>query len=388
MRKTKEAVPFYALNFFIFSIFAVFSNYLVAYLGSIGLSASEIGVVTTIGYVLIVFLQVFMGTIADKSKNKVRVFQIELISMLVFAILASQSRSYMSLIVTISVVSFLTTIVVTMCETLTVSESENLGHSYGHMRLAGAIGYMVCSLLAGGFAQTNAASIFIMLGVLLLAILIVSLFLPKIPGEVKKENKVSIFKIINNREIILVLILIFALGICSNFFINYAVLYYESIGIGLSTMGVLFFVGAAFEIPFLFFLEKLIKRFGAKNLLLTAAVLSLIRWVVMFFATHPAVGIFSQILHGYTYSLGLISGIKYINEKLPNEFSARGQMIVSLSMNGFSRIISNFFGGYIIDYFGSVRSVLIYLAVILAVAITGFVIFSPKDNLKAEEVRL
>ncbi len=382
MRDNKKAIPFYALNFFIFSIFAVFSNYLVAYLGSIGLSASEIGIVTTFGYVLIVFLQVLMGSIADRSKNKVVLFRIEIALMLLFATLAYISRGFIALLLTISVVSFLITIVVTMSDTLTVGESKKFGHSYGHIRLAGTIGYMVCSLIAGNIADKNVSNIFVMLGGLLITLLIISLFLPKIPGEHKKGDKVSIFKAIKDKEIIMVLILLFALGICSNFFINYAVIYYEGIGIGLSTMGILFFVGAAFEIPFLFFLDKIIKKIGAKNLVLIAACLSCLRWIVMYFVNDPIVGIFSQILHGYTYSLGLIAGIRYISDKLPTKFSARGQMVVSLSMNGVSRIIANFFGGYIIDYFGGVTPVLIYLSAILMVAIISFIILTPKTAKK------
>ncbi len=380
MKSMKKAVPFYLLNLLVFSIFAVFSNYIVAYFSAKGLLASQIGIITTVGAVITVSLQIFMGSLADKSKNKVRVLQIELIVMIVFTGLAAFSGSFVTMLITFATINFLTTIVVTMSDAITVEESGKIGQSYGKIRLTGSIGYMFCSLLAGIFAENNINSIFIMLAILLVILFIITLFMPNIPGEDKKEDKVSILSVLKEKEIILVFALLFLLGICSNFFMNYAVIFYESIGISLSQMGVLFFLGALFEIPLLFFLDKLINKFGAKNLILTAAVLSLFRWVVMMFVLHPFIGVFSQLMHGFTYTFGMISAVRYINEKLPKKFSATGQMVLSIVANGFSKIISSFFGGYIIDYFGGVAPIIKYLAVIMVVAILGFIVLMPKEK--------
>ena len=128
------------------------------------------------------------------------------------------------------------------------------------------------------------------------------------------------------------------------------------------------------ELPFFFFSDALLRRFGAAAVILAAQVGTAVRLAGYGMLRGNAL-IAPQLLHGVTFSLMWASSVIYVDGLAPPHLSATAQSVLSILYGGVSAFVSSLVNGYLFEIGGkalvvwsSVALVAVSAAVWLATA--------------------
>jgi hypothetical protein len=185
-------------------------------------------------------------------------------------------------------------------------------------------------------------------------------------GSLDAKNKGSkqdkrIFK---TKTIIFVLIIAFIMQFALSFHGAFMSVYVVLLGEDQSMIGILFCISAFSEVPVLFAIQKLIKRFNTMNLLFFASFLVALRIIFVPLAEVGGLAciIISQILQGPTYMISYYGCVTYISENVIEGKMSQGQSILVMIQGGIASIGGSLIGGAISDLFGLVMAFVIMAA--------------------------
>jgi PPP family 3-phenylpropionic acid transporter len=99
--------------------------------------------------------------------------------------------------------------------------------------------------------------------------------------------------------------------------------------------------------------EKLFNRFSIENVLTFSFIIAAIRWLILFFASSPAVILVSQILHAVTYGAFHMASILYIDRLAPQQAKTTGQAVNNAVTYGLGLMVGFFVNGYLYELMGS-----------------------------------
>ena len=128
-------------------------------------------------------------------------------------------------------------------------------------------------------------------------------------------------------------------------------------------------------------IDKILKKFGIIKLLVSAAMVSSLRWFLMYFLTNPVLIIIINLLHGFSFSSFTYCLVTYINESVPKSLRATGQTFNAMVSTFFSKVVFVFLGGVASDIFG-INKIMLLSSVItfLASIIFGLLLRKLKEN--------
>ncbi len=107
-------------------------------------------------------------------------------------------------------------------------------------------------------------------------------------------------------------------------------IYLEGYGYSTATIGWLWALGVVAEIGVFLLMPRLLPRYGARNLLLTAVWLTALRWLLIGgLADHPAVIICAQALHAASFGLYHAVAIYLVHTLFVGVHQGRGQALYS-----------------------------------------------------------
>jgi PPP family 3-phenylpropionic acid transporter len=151
--------------------------------------------------------------------------------------------------------------------------------------------------------------------------------------------------------------LMFSIG--TTIFYSYYPIYFTSIGGNSSFIGLLMFVCAASEIPLWILINKFVKRAGFARLMVIAALITGLRWLLLYFVTSPVLIILVNLTHGLGFVSFNYSLVVYINNNVSKGLRATGQTVNALAATVFTRVIGGYLIGYASDAFGVNRMMLV-----------------------------
>lgn len=136
-------------------------------------------------------------------------------------------------------------------------------------------------------------------------------------------------------------------------------------------LGWAIFIASVSEVFFLFKGDKIIEKLGIRNTLLGAAIIAVIRWLLLGVVSNIYIILVMQVLHGFIYIVLSYSMANYINKEVPKELKASGQTLNSVITAGFSKLIGNIGGGMLSDVIG-IRQVFLLGSLIILFSIAIF----------------
>lgn len=110
-------------------------------------------------------------------------------------------------------------------------------------------------------------------------------------------------------------------------------------------------IGAATEVPVLYFSGYLVRRFKPIAILLTSTIVFILRLFLLSFAGSATVILLTQTMHGFSYGLFLTGFVYYVDAMSPPELKATAQTIATAIFTGFGGMIGNLLGGNIIKIY-------------------------------------
>lgn len=223
---------------------------------------------------------------------------------------------------------------------------------YGRIRLWGTVGY--------GVVAPFAAALIGRLGLKWAfwgyAILMMGGFLiiTRIPFRQSRSNGSfggGMRVLFANRRWMAFLVMVFIAGIGMATINNYLFVYMQSLGASDTLMGFALTVSTISEIPAMFFSDRLLRRFGARGMLIIAMTTIGLRLTCYWLTTQPWVVLLIQLCHGLTFAAIYTAGVHLADQVAPPGMKATTQGMFSGTLMGFGSAAGGFLGGILLDGF-------------------------------------
>jgi len=231
---------------------------------------------------------------------------------------------------------------------------EKQDSSYGRFRMFGAIGWMVASPIVGWIITGRNIALIFPISMVVMLLGWFTSFLRRDKSLYKGVIEQAVWKNLSqvlrgNWQLVIFLAVVFFHGIGTAPIWSFYGVYLDDIGASHGLKGFAFGLDAAIELPFYFFSNIFVKRFGARRVLTFAISMSTIRLFLYSFISTPMLAVSVELMHGLSFSLFVVSAVEYVNELVPPAWRATGQSLYAAACFGAGTLAGNTFAGYLYD---------------------------------------
>lgn len=345
------------LAYFCFSAaMAGFTPFLTLYYAQLGLTASEIGLLVGINPLVTLIAAPLWGALADATHQHKRLLLLTIIGAIGVVILFLAATSLAQLLPIIIGFGLFTAPMMPLIDnSVLVMLGDQRAH-YGRLRLWGAIGWGGVGMVGGILVdQWGLHSSFLSFLVFMGALFLVARRLPIAPirmGERFWQGAASLFA---DWQWNILLLTVFSSSIALSIINSYLFLYVDQLGGNKTLMGYSLAIGTLSEIPSFFYADRLLRRWGARGVLLMALVCQVVR--VFAYATMPAAWWILPIslLHGPTFSAMWAASVAYASElAAPRGLVATAQGLLTGIIMGLGGVVGALVGGLVLERWGAV----------------------------------
>lgn len=381
----KQVVKFSLLQWFFWSSWATFGAYIVYYLGDMGYSNIEIGIIISIRTFTGLLGEPLLSYISDVNNTNKKVFMASMV-LLALVVLPFPYYDWRFMLFSMGIIGFLWAPQQSVLDSWIMKRSKRLADNYGFMRAWGSLGYALVVILFGKAIEVYGWGIlFISYSTLIFIAVIMATLISDVPQteedtnstssdeQIESKNPLALFKNLEYTMIVISSMLNFIpISVVFVFLPNFI----KGVGGTPVLLGYTYFLSALSEAPILFFAKTLLKRFKPVPLLLISAIFYALRVWIIFKATLPGHFLFFGVLHSLSFGLFLTTIRYHINMIAPENLKTTAQSIVTMSSFGIGGIIASLFGGYVMDVYGlTVLFKLCMLINILAIILLITIIF-------------
>jgi PPP family 3-phenylpropionic acid transporter len=326
---------------------------LVLYYRESGLSAAQIGLLAGISPVVTWLAAPFWGALADSTRQYRLILTTTIVGSMVMVALLSQTRELLWLLPVVVGYAFFAAPIMPLVDNSVMSMLGARRELYGRQRVWGAIGWGIAGAAAGALVDRFGLGYSFYAFIFLFAVLLLILTRLTISaGSIGQPFWQGIAALANNRSLMTFLLTVLFASLGSGIVHNYVFLYLSDLGAPTTLMGISQTVATLSEMPVFFFSALLLRKFGARGLLL----LSLSAYVVRLFAYTllPPVWLVLPInlLHGLTFSALWVAGVSYANEVAPEGMGATAQGLFTGVTMGLGAAVGALLGGTLYDTLG------------------------------------
>jgi len=230
---------------------------------------------------------------------------------------------------------------------------EKQDSSYGRFRMWGAIGWMVSAPIVGSIITGRSITLIFPISMAVMLLGWLTGFLRRDKSKVKvaieEASWENLSQVLRNWRLIIFLAIAFFYGVGTAPIWSFYGVYLRDLGASRQLMGVAFGLDAAIELPFYFFSNVFVKRFGARRVLTFAILMFAVRLFLYSVISTPVLAVSVELMHGLTFSLFVVSAVEYVNELVPPAWRATGQSLYAAACFGAGTLAGNTLAGYLYD---------------------------------------
>ncbi|TPL33498.1 MFS transporter [Mesorhizobium sp. B2-4-8] len=326
-----------------------------------GFHAEQIAVILAAPMFLRVVTTPLLTALADRARDRADLY----IALVAASMIISAGYFLPASYAVVLAVSLALTIVWTphspMADSLALSGVRRFGSNYTSMRKWGSISYL-CANVAGGFiltaagAQAVPAIIFAALGAALFA----ALLAPRL-GRPRLASPLSAAEIQHSAPSLFnAYFVYFTLGVgiltaSHAFLYGFVSIYWKSIGIGDTVVGLLWAWGVVAEVCMFVFFNRIFASVSVVRVMVIAGIGAVVRWIAFPLIWPLGLGVAGffgvQTLHSVSVAMVLIGLQKMIGETVSEERTGAAQG-VAYFFNGFFMAAVTLASGPLYDRFG------------------------------------
>jgi MFS transporter, PPP family, 3-phenylpropionic acid transporter len=362
----------WALSFFQFAAVGVYFTFLNVFYYEAGLSGTQIGLINMSTGLVAVFASFFWGNLSDRLGSSRLLLIAGAVGALTTAQFVPLANTFQAFLLLACVGMFLFNSPMTLIDSTTLSLLGDRREDYGRYRLGGTIGFTITGFSAGFlFESFGLKLMFPLFGIILGALAISALWLPKVRVHRQSPRREDIGRMVRRPEWILFTISIFLLWITTNSAIMFLPVVLSSMGAAQSLIGVAATVGAFVEIPFMLYSGVFLRRYGPKRLLIAAMMMIVLRLFLLSWMPVPAWAIAINLINGPAWVFLWNSSVMYANRMGGPSLAGTAQGLL-VSTTGLAGVVSSLLSGWLLDQVGSTG-----LFIVMAfIAITAMILFT------------
>ncbi|MDX8517532.1 MFS transporter [Mesorhizobium dulcispinae] len=326
-----------------------------------GFHAEQIAVILAAPMFLRVVTTPMLTALADRAKDRANVY----IALVAATMIISAGYFLPATYVGVLAVSLLVSIPWAphspMADSLSLSGVRRFGSNYTAMRKWGSISYF-CANIVGGFilAATGPQAVPAIIFVALAAALVAGLWAPRM-GKPRKASPLSATDIQHSAPSLFnAYFLYFTLGVgiitaSHAFLYGFVSIYWKSIGISDSVVGLLWAWGVVSEVCMFVFFNRIFASVSVVRVMVIAGIGSIVRWIALPLVWPLGLGVVGffgvQTLHAVSVAMVLIGLQKMIGETVSEERTGAAQGIAYF-FNGFFMAAVTLASGPLYDRLG------------------------------------
>jgi MFS transporter, PPP family, 3-phenylpropionic acid transporter len=372
---------------FYFCFYAASSGllpFLTLYYRDLGLSGAQIGLLVGISPIITLLAAPLWGALADSTRRHRTILTATIVGAMGMVALLSQARALLWLLPIVVGYAFFAAPIMPLVDNGVMEMLGERRELYGRQRVWGAIGWGLSALVAGALIDRYGLGlsfyIFIFFFLILLA---VTTRLTVSTGSMGQPYWQGVRHLANNRPLLVFLLTVLFAGIGSGIVHNYVFLYLLDLGANETLMGLSQTVATLSEMPVFFFSAILLRKFGARGMLLMALAAYVVR--LLAYTLLPPVWLVLPInlLHGLTFSALWVAGVSYASEVAPKGMGATAQGLFTGVTMGLGTAGGALLGGTLYDTLGP--TMMFRVAALLVLA--GLIFFAMVGRVRTAEIQ-
>ena len=318
----------------LFLVYGVSVPYLSVYLDWRGMSATEIGLLSSVPLFLRLFLTPGFALHADRTGDYRGVIIVLLCLASAALALSSQASAFWPLLVTVTAFQVSLQSTMPLIETIAMAGVKRGGHDYGRMRLCGSVTFVLATFVAasavGRFGAT--AVVWLLIGAVLLS-LASAVALPKAEKAAAPRGRgldiVAAAALSASTPMVLFMLACGTVQSAHAVYYAFGVLHWRATGIPSQWIGVLWSAGVVVEIMLFWGSTVVLRRLSPTDLIAVGAGCAVLRWTLMAFDPPIALLLPLQLLHGLTYGATHLGAMHFIRHHTPQDQAGTAQALYS-----------------------------------------------------------
>lgn len=365
----------------IFVVLGVSLPYFPLWLKWQGLTAVEIGLVTSVPLFVRIVATPLIGLAADRAQSVRQIVIIAALCALFAALALMVSSGFFMVLVFFSVFQIASLAMMPLAEVAAMQGVRDKGLDYGRMRLWGSITFIAANV-GGGFLIAEAGNVAI------LPILIAGSFLALVAGwclpdgqgktgDRRRLNWHDMRAALGHRGLLLIMIAGGTIQAAHAVYYAFSAIHWQSQGIDGRWFGILWGVGVVAEVVLFAYAGRLLARTGAIVMIAIGAIGSIVRWGAMALDPSFAGLLVLQLLHGLTFGATHLGTIHAIQERVDASQAASAQALHSALSAGVLMGLATMLAG---SLYGSIQGASYLAMMVLSVVGFGVLLLVPRTR--------
>jgi PPP family 3-phenylpropionic acid transporter len=265
----------------------------------------------------------------------------------------AEQNSFELLLALVAILALFTAPVTPLADSATLALLGDQRSRYGALRVWGAVGWGLSTLAAGILVQRIGLAIvfpsYALIGALAV---LVAFFLPRtsLPQVDLRSGTLTMARDLRWARF---LGCIFLIGCCNAIINSFLSLYLQDLGASGSQIGLAIAIASISELPVLVFAPLVLRRWGARPLLICAGLLYALRAGMYVIAPSLGWALAAQVLHGPCFAALWTGGVDEAQQLAPKGMGVTAQSLFGTLFFGVATAIASVGGGWIYRDLGS-----------------------------------
>lgn len=365
--------------FFLFGAVAAYMPYIVLYFTALGLSGTQIGILTGIGPLITIVAGPFWTGVADASLRHRLILSLNSLAVGACVLLYPRMSGFNGLLLLVCLYALASAPIAALADSAVMHMLRGDSGKYGRVRLGGTFGFGGVAPLVGILIERYGQQwIFWSFAFLIaLSVLLAQLLSFPTHREARPAFLVGLGRLLADNQWRTILAMLFIGGVGLASINTYLFLHMQNLGASQSLMGFALTLSICSEIPAMYFVSRLTERFPARNLILLGLGATALRLLINGLAPLPVWILVGQVLHGLTFPILWVAGVSFAHKYAPQGLSATAQGVMGTVFMGLGTAVGAFMGGLVIEAF-STRGLYLTYSAALFLALIFFVLLTKK----------
>lgn len=334
--------------------------YIATFLRAKGLSGAEIGAVLAAPLLLKPFTGPVLAVWADGFRLRRSPMILLAVAAAVAYLAMLVAPGFWGLLICWLLGATLLSTISPLIDVVTLRRARLEGFNYGLPRGSGSSAFIAANLVMG-VVLTIAGADVIVVWITVAALLAAAAAFVLVPAEQvheegeappKRERWKGLGQLLTDRVFVLAVVTAGLIQGAHGFYYSFSTILWRRQEIPEPVIGVLWGVGVAAEVGFMWFLEPWRRRVGPGRLLAMGAGAAVIRWSAYAFAP-PLWALFPlQMLHAFTFAASFLASLQLIERLTPPRSASAAQALNSAVSQGFTLGAATLASGPLFDALG------------------------------------
>ncbi len=349
----KRLLPPRLFYFCWFAALGFYIPYIGLYYRAAGLDLAQIGLLVALPGLLQIIATPLWGLVADGLQIHRVLLPLAVAGTLLPVLLAGRTGSFELLLGLVAILALFTAPVTPLADSATLALLGDQRSRYGALRVWGAVGWGLSTLAAGALVQRLGLAIvfpsYALIGALavLVAVLLPRASLPQV------DLRSAALTMARDVRWARFLGCIFLIGCCNAMINGFLSLYLQDLGAGGEQIGLAIAIASISELPVLVFAPLVLRRWGARPLLICAGLLYALRAGIYVVAPSLGWALAAQVLHGPCFAALWTGGVDEAQRLAPKGMEVTAQSLFGTMFFGVATAIASVVAGWIYRDLGS-----------------------------------